>query len=55
MGIAAESAGMIVTRSEMADTGHKFTPEEKEKVKAWLQGCVDKLTDRPARVDLPSG
>ncbi|MEM8954406.1 MAG: hypothetical protein AAGD22_09670, partial [Verrucomicrobiota bacterium] len=37
---AAESAGMIVTRSEMADTGHKFIPEEKEKVKSWLLETV---------------
>jgi hypothetical protein len=37
---AAEAAGMIATRSEMAATGHKFTPEEKEKARKWLLGTV---------------
>ena len=31
-----DKARMIVTKSEMADTGHKFTPEEKTKVQNWL-------------------
>lgn len=37
---ACEKAKMKVTRSEMADTGHKFTPEEKDKVKKWLLETV---------------
>lgn len=43
---ACESARMKVTRSEMVDTGHKFTPEEKEKVKKWLLETV--IPDRHA-------
>ena len=37
---ACEDARMILTTSEMADTGHKFTPEEKVKVKTWLMETV---------------
>ena len=37
---ACEGARMIVTESEMADTGHKFTEEEKAKVQSWLHGTV---------------
>jgi len=37
---ACEDARMKVTRSEMPETGHKFTPEEKEKVKLWLVETV---------------
>ncbi|MEM1442881.1 MAG: hypothetical protein AAGF67_11105 [Verrucomicrobiota bacterium] len=37
---ACESARMIVTESEMADTGHKFTDTEKAKVQSWIHNTV---------------
>lgn len=37
---ACDSARMILTKSEMPATGHKFTDEEKAKVKTWLLETV---------------